>query len=255
MAQTVVGMFENESDAQKAVARLETIGIDESHVDMARGIGTMQDTKDESGNAVSRFFTNLFGDDDDNAERYSRMGNSGQYCVVTVHTQTNEQAVEASQILDECGAVDVDEQAAALGAGTIGTDRSTSDGITISKVQETLNVGKREVESGGVRVRSRIVEKPVEETLRLREERVNVERKAVDRPLSEGDMNAFEEQDISMTERSEVPVVSKEARVVEEIKISKDVNERTETIRDTVRNTEIDIDELDSTNKQRNKLR
>ena len=83
----------------------------------------------------------------------------------------------------------------------------------------------------------------MEESIRLREENVHVERQPVNRPVSDMDRNAFQDQDIELTERSEVPVVNKEARVVEEVRISKDVTERNETVRDTVRNTEVDIEE------------
>jgi stress response protein YsnF len=100
------------------------------------------------------------------------------------------------------------------------------------------------VETGGVRLRSRIVERPVEEHVRLREETVNVERNAVNRPVSSDDLANFKEQNIELTEHAEVPVVNKEARVVEEIRVSKDVTERDETIRDNVRHTEVDIDNL-----------
>jgi hypothetical protein len=53
-----------------------------------------------------------------------------------------------------------------------------------SGYREQLQVGKREVEHGGVRVRSRVIEKPVEEHLRLREERVVVNRRPVNREVT-----------------------------------------------------------------------
>jgi len=121
---------------------------------------------------------------------------------------------------------------------------------TIPVIREELNVGKEEVERGGIRLRSRIVEKPVEEKLNLREENVNVERTPVDRTATEADLR---EQEVEMRERAEVPVVNKEARVVEEISLNKDVTERDETIRDTVRDTEVDIDKLDSKDKMNRK--
>jgi uncharacterized protein (TIGR02271 family) len=111
-------------------------------------------------------------------------------------------------------------------------------------IEEELHVGKRIVQTGGARLRSRIVERPVEETLRLREEHVRVERNAVNRPATEADLNNFREGTIELTEQAEVPVVSKDARVVEEISLSKDVEEREEIIRDTVRSTEVDVDNL-----------
>ena len=49
-----------------------------------------------------------------------------------------------------------------------------------------------------------------------------------------------------MTEHAEVPVVNKEARVVEEISLGKEVTERDEVVRDTVRKTEVDVDNLSS---------
>jgi stress response protein YsnF len=297
MSQTVIGLFKNESDAQRAVQSLEQMGLGRDMVDISRGSGSTGTTGSgsfndsssgnvsdsrEGENGVSRFFKSLFGDSDD-ADRYSRMGNSG-YSVVTVHAQNSSDAERAADILDEYGAVDVDENSSGYSGmqatgndrtdltsdrqninayrdsdldrqnittnrdSDITTNRDSDNDATVSRVQEELHVGKREVEKGGVRVRSRIVEKPVEESVRLREEHVRVDRQQVNRPLTDADRSAFQDQDIELTERTEVPVVNKESRVVEEIRISKDVEERTETIRDTVRNTEVDIDQIGDQN-------
>lgn len=115
---------------------------------------------------------------------------------------------------------------------------------TIPIIEENLEVGKREVEHGGIRIRSRVVETPVEENIRLREEHVTVERENVDRPATERDFTNADEREIEARERAEIPVVNKEARVVEEIKLKKDVTERDETVNDTVRKTEVDVDKL-----------
>ncbi|HEY0743268.1 MAG TPA: YsnF/AvaK domain-containing protein, partial [Chryseosolibacter sp.] len=120
------------------------------------------------------------------------------------------------------------------------------DNRSIPVIEEDLQVGKREVESGGVRLRSRIVERPVERSLRLREEHVTVDRTPTNRPATESDFNTFREGEIEVRERSEVPIVNKEARVVEEVNLRKDVREREETVRDTVRKTEVDVDNLTS---------
>jgi len=128
---------------------------------------------------------------------------------------------------------------------TYTSDRDLTD-KKIPIIEENIEVGKRTVQTGGVRLRSRIVEKPVEEQLRLRTERVYVERNPVDRPASEADFTTFKEGDVEVTEHAEVPVVSKEARVVEEVSLGKDVDTRTETVRDTVRKTEVDVDNLEN---------
>jgi stress response protein YsnF len=78
----------------------------------------------------------------------------------------------------------------------------------------------------------------------LREEHVTIERNPVDRVASRDELTNFQERDIELTERAEVPVVNKEARVVEEIRLNKDVDEREETIRDTVRRTEVDVENI-----------
>lgn len=111
----------------------------------------------------------------------------------------------------------------------------------IPVVEEEVKVGKRAVSGGGVRVYSYVTETPVEEKVTLREERARVERRPVDRPLGAGE-EAFKESSIEIKETSEEPVVSKQARVKEEVVVGKEVGERTETIRETARRTEVDVD-------------
>lgn len=112
----------------------------------------------------------------------------------------------------------------------------------ISVIKENLEVGKRKVDSGSVRVRSRVVEKPVEEHVRLRKERVYVTRKPVDRQLSDNEKAELKDETIEMAAHSEQAVVNKMAHVVEEISINKDVDMEDKKITDTVRETQVDID-------------
>jgi uncharacterized protein (TIGR02271 family) len=129
------------------------------------------------------------------------------------------------------------------------TDRTRSgDETVIPIVEEQLSVGKREVERGGVRVRSYVVETPVEESVTLRDETVNVERRAVNRP-ADVTADAFRERTIELTETDEEAVVAKTARVVEEVVVSKDVTERTEQVSDTVRRTEVDVENTTGTDR------
>lgn len=113
----------------------------------------------------------------------------------------------------------------------------------IPVVEERLNVGKRMTEHGRVRVRSYAVETPVNEQVSLREENVQVERRTVDRPVTTADEALFAEKTIEATERREEAVVSKDARVVEEVGIRKDAAQRTETITDNVRRTEVEVED------------
>jgi uncharacterized protein (TIGR02271 family) len=128
---------------------------------------------------------------------------------------------------------------------TDGSARRTDlDDETIEVVEENIQVGKRTTESGGVRVSTHMREVPVEEEVRLRQEHVEVERRPVNRPATEADLQGFREESFEVRETHEEAVVGKEARVVEEIHVHKDVEERTERIHDTVRRTEVDIQPL-----------
>lgn len=254
MAQTVIGIFEKGIDAQAAVQKLESSRIPSDHID----ISDQSTASKVSGTAhkpdrVSNFFGSLFGSDKEETRKYSDVARKGW--VVTVHADSRQEAEAAAHTLDQCGAVDVDERANQFRSGTTPTgninerrDINTNQSVPI--VEERMNVGKRDVETGAVRLRSRIIERPIEEHLRLREEHVNVERRPVNRPATERDFQNFKEGSIEMTEHAEVPVVNKEARVVEEVRLSKEQTEHDETIRDTVRKTDVEVDKLNPRNKQ-----
>jgi uncharacterized protein (TIGR02271 family) len=306
MAQTVIGIFDNEREARKAVDNLVERGFTRSNIDIADRSSSNYTTTSDSDytsrkhddDSIGGFFRSLFGSSDE-SDKYTRVASRG--CVVTVHAQSSDEAERAADILDEYGAVDVDERASQFGnysnttsnftdttstgaaytadrfdtdtnrfdadkfrnRDVVDTDRVDIDNRTnldrrdivdsetsLPIIEEQLNVGKRVVETGGVRLRSRIIEKPVEESLRLREEHVRVERNPVNRPASEADLAGFREGTIEMTERSEVPVVNKEARVVEEVSLNKDVEEREETVRDTVRRTDVEVENLKRTDER-----
>lgn len=138
------------------------------------------------------------------------------------------------------------ETSSAATSRTASFAKTGSDSEVIPVVEETLKVGKREVGHGRVRVRSYVVETPVSEQVSLRQERVNVERHAVDRALT-GTEDVFRERTIELDEKAEEAIISKEARVTEEIRLNKEVENRSETISDTVRRTEVEIDDARST--------
>ena len=127
-------------------------------------------------------------------------------------------------------------------AGTAATGRREDEEV-VPVVEEELRVGKRQVQQGGVRVYSRVTETPVEENVTLRQERVSVERRPVDRPIADRD-RAFQEKAIEATETREEAVVDKHARVVEEVAVRKDVEQQTETVRDTVRKTDVEVEQI-----------
>jgi uncharacterized protein (TIGR02271 family) len=265
MSKTIVGLFDSYREAQRAVVELAESGIAREDIGITSRDYTNYEGSDSSreesysddegfGDKISNFFSNLFGDDTEHASHYSEAVSRGG-AVVTVDAETDDAATRAEAILNRFGGeveggTEHREAAYAEGSGQTNAGRAgtvESGEARIPVIEEELRVGKREVEGGGVRVRTRVVERPVEEVVRLREERVNVERRPVNRPITEADLNAFREGQFELRERSEEAVVAKEARVVEEVAVNKEVGERTETVRDTVRSTDVDVEQTGGT--------
>lgn len=124
--------------------------------------------------------------------------------------------------------------------------RAAQGQVAVPVVEEQLQVGKREVERGGVRVETHVSEKPIEENVELREEHVNVERRPVDYTFHGTESEAFKESLVEIREAYEELVVKKKARVVEEVVVNKDVEQRTETVRETLRRTDVNVEQLDA---------
>jgi stress response protein YsnF len=323
MAHTVIGFFRNSTDAYNSVDVLKSKGFNDSNIDVSATYGSYENADEgrDWTDKVGNFFRSMFGDND-KANKYSQVARNNP--MVTVHTFSEDEAVNAADILDDCGAFDVDEREPEYSDRNTGwasdelsgsqrdtrnnlvtddvseTEYSTSDssmntddysrrdkvatnqdvtdtdfqqnetnfsqkdvsdysrteaGLSADSnidrdreesfpiIEEQVNVGKREVPRGGVRVKSRIIERPVEETLRLREERVRVERNQVNREATEADLANFREGTMEVREYGEEPVISKTARVVEEVRIERDIEERNETVHDTERKTEVEVEE------------
>ena len=127
------------------------------------------------------------------------------------------------------------------GTGMSGTEMSGTEEV-IPTAEEELQVGKREI-SGTTRyrVRSYTISRPVEEQVALRDEKVVIERRTPSYPDGSGEA-AFQEKEVEVTERHEEPVVSKVVHPGEDVVIRKDAKDRVETVRDTVRETKVEVD-------------
>lgn len=123
--------------------------------------------------------------------------------------------------------------------------RNTADKEqVIPLAEEILTVGTRKVSSGTTRVRRYVVETPVEKQVTLVHERVVVERR---RPVTDKlSGETLTELTIEVTETEEVPVVGKTVRLKEEVVVRTERTERIETVRDTVRQDEIEIEHADA---------
>lgn len=264
---TVIGVFDDYRAAEAAAQDLKNAGIERQAIQiksnfMTGAAGRSTDVGERHEGGISGFFHRLFGgESDDYSGHYAeavRRGNA-VVCVTTSETDVD----RIVKILNTAGAVDIDRHveryretgyerhdpkapAYSYDEATSERDRFRDQGGSVPVVEEELQVGKRPVQRGGVRVHSRVVEKPVEEAIELREEHVRVERRPTDRPVNAGDQ--LRDQTIEVTETAEEPVVQKRARVREEVVVGKETTSRTEKIRDTVRHTEVEVEKLDAEN-------
>jgi len=202
---------------------------------------------DSSGGGISGWFHRLFGDDesDDDRTYYSEATRDGRYAVMV---NADERTIDtAAEILNGRGAISLDEKPVASRQDYTSGSRNASlpegEHAEIPVVNEELRVGKRAVQRGGVRIYSRVREQPVEENISLREEHVRVDRRPVDRAATEADIQAASRGVIEVTETIEEPIIEKRARVVEEVVVNREVSERTENVRDTVRRTDVRVED------------
>jgi len=274
MQEAVIGVFNSKADAMKARDALYAAGLKPTNV---QEFGSSS-TSGAATRTVSTSFRDTFGTDAHPHVQYYDTAVQQGHPVIVVRVDEVGKADRAKEIMEANGAVDIEEKAqgwtgsgassrtatamnsrtATTSAGKTGPANATAAANTagaantgttekIPVIEEELQVGKRKVERGGVRIYTREREIPVEKTVNLREETVIVERHPVDRPANASDMSATKEREFEIRSTTEEPVVAKTARVVEEVEIARTSTQRTEKVRDTVRRTDVEVEKLDKT--------
>ena len=270
--QTVVGVFQDNAEAMLVRDELIHRGFPADDVRITSSDsrpGTAHDDGEDRG-GIAGFFRSLFGGQDHENEGLYADAVARGSAVVTAEVSPD-RLREAEEIMEQHHPIDItesrDEMRGASGmqgmdanaqaiagdmgigmAGGLRQESSAQDNTQrIPVIEENLVVGKREVERGRVRVFTRMEETPVEEEVRLREEHARVERHPVDRPATEADLRGFGDgETIEIRETTEEPVVTKTARVVEEVEVGTETSERTDTVRETVRHTQVDVEDVDT---------
>jgi uncharacterized protein (TIGR02271 family) len=258
----VVAVFRSSSDAQAAADELKANGFPAENIYIgsysdagatgstpASGSETRSQHTTHHEGGITGWFKSLFGEDEEQETDRRTYENAVRTGSVLLSVQADDENLDdAVNILEKHNAVDVNRDTAAAETTRSTTARKGANKASpdlprsVPVVQEDLQVGKRVVARGAVRIYSRVVEQPVEETVVLREERVRVDRQPVNRAADASDLQSGRDEVIEVQEFTEEPVVSKQARVVEEVRVSKDATERRETVRDTVRRTEVNVE-------------
>ncbi len=259
MMRKITAVYDSKPDAQAARDRLLELGLLPENIEIldqdAPGYSSASASAEHKGLWAS--IKEMFIPDDDRRAFEESIRRGGYLLVASVEA---EQADEALEALEGSNAVDLTRrqeqwrtegwtgQDTSVASRTAGAaDPINPDGEeTIPIVKERLRVGKREVDHGRVRVRSFVVEEPVHEEVRLREEHVDIERRPVNQPAAAdatGKAGLLRERTVEFPETAEEAVVAKEAIVTEELHIRKRADERVEQIDDTVRRTEVEVDD------------
>ncbi len=264
MTSIVVGLFEHRSDAEAALNDLINSNFDRAQVDLK------EPYTENSQHSLASVRHELEGEGvpEGDAKLFEEGMRAGDALEIA-HTD-DDRAEEAREIMNRHGALDIHDAfaqrgsyldaapiapiAAVAAAAPLMAERREDVGgeVVVPVVEEQLAVGKRQIQRGGVRVFQRVEERPVSESVTLRDETVSVERHAVDRIVANTDAAFARTADVVLTETHEVPVITKDARVVEEVVVGKTETDRIETVRDTVRRTDVEVEDIttDTTNKR-----
>ena len=254
----VVSVYGTMDQAKSALNVLKSSGIDTSDVSLLdrNTLGTGVDQQHVG------LWRRLFGENvwEHEAAVYGDTMRRGG--VVLAVRGPKERVAKIMAILDAHDPVDVHEHAAKIGtdvpiaakalvttpesAATTGAGREE----VLRLAEEQMNVGKRLFETGTTRIRRFVTERPVEAQVNLHEEHAKVVRRAVTDPNYIADID-WSDREYAVTETEERPVISKTARVVEEIAVGREGSERTQTVRDTVRRQRAEVEKLDPTQKKK----
>jgi uncharacterized protein (TIGR02271 family) len=255
----VVTLFDTAAHAEAAKTNLAHAGFSSDDMSIVGG----QDLP-KSLNALREpgLWQRLFGNDIEQHEAtvYAKAVESGGVVLAVRATATD--IPRAMAILNQHNLVDVKDRAVDTGviskesAATIAAPAAVAAAVPAKPVtadlgknqvirlaEEHLEVGKRLVEEGTTRIRRFVVEKPVEEQVTLHEEHAEVVRRAVTDPNYVQDVD-WSDSTIEVLETSEQAVVSKSARVAEEVVVGKTGSDRVETVRDTVRKQGVEVERI-----------
>ena len=273
LPRALTAFFDQKAAAQQAVSDIEAAGVSRSDIRMVEGgAGAASAISPPTHEGFVASLNEMLMPEEDRYSFAEGLRRGGYLVSVRIGQVDTGRILD---ILDRDGAVDMDEreaswrsegwtgyQASPAGTAAVGLAStkaaSAPHDVTVASAnrsmvssgrdevvpvyEERLNVGKREVNQGRLRVRSYVVQTAVNEQITLRSETVQVIRRPVDRPVSAAEA-VFEDRTIELEEFIEEAVVSKEARVVEEISLRKEARERTETIHDTLRHTEVEVED------------
>jgi len=248
---TVVRLYKDYDEAEQTMAELANLGLDDRQIGLLTSAAANLANGHRHLNALDLSDVGAVAANDRMLKLLdSRRGNGVLGALVALGIPRSDatsflDGVRAGKTLEivtieddkEAETVSIMQRRAAVAGG--GTEQEV-----VPVVKEEIKIGKREYTAGGVKIATHVATRPIDQTIAVREEHVRVERRPVGRDAECSD-DAFRDHVVEMKATGEQPVVTKRARVVEEIRVHKDVADHVETIRDSLRHTEVEVDEGD----------
>ena len=274
----IVTAFTQVQQAEAAKERLIVEGIAEKNIDIISGERLRVENKEIRHPS---FWQRLFGDDvdDNNAAEYNRAIQSGGV-LLTVRApkdQANHIEQELSAFAADYSSVghndgpltgspghnegpltggefagETNDQAVTTktefktqNAAPAATDPALgADRDAVKLAEEQVDIGKRRVSDGAVKLRRYTVEDEVSEDVSLFDQHAEVFRRAVDEPAYLNDVD-WSDKTVVVEESHEIPTIAKTARVKEEVGLREEETARVETVKDTVRRQEVEVEHTD----------
>jgi len=243
----IVAVYDKAAKAKEAARALESSGFAAGDISVLNR-DSLSDAEVHEAGLWRRLFGRNVGDHE--SAVYGRTIESGG-AVLTLRASDTE-VPRAMKILDVHNPVDVNERATSLGVvppvakaavpPPAPTAKLTKEEV-LRLAEEQLEVGKRQIETGRARIRRFVTEKPVEAQVTLHEEHAEMVRRAVTDPSLLRDVD-WSDKTIEVPEMSEQAVVTKTARVAEEVLIRREGSDHVETVRDTVRRQQVELERL-----------
>lgn len=243
----VVAVYDTEASANAALTSLKSAGYLSDDISVIHNEGEAE----RAGLYQPGVWQRLFGRDIEHHEA-AVLGRSFKEGSVIISVRVPEsEAPKVVSLLDSHKPVDVLDRAKAYGlvreepaeAARVPAPARPKGEEMMPVAEEQLYVGKRLVESGYTRVRRYVVEKPVEANISLHEEHVEVMRRAISDPAYVKDID-WTDKTIEVIDTAEEAVVDKTAHITEEVVIRRRGSDRTQTVHDTVRRQQVEVERL-----------
>ena len=243
--QTLVGLYPTRTVADEVRTRLEAEGVNQSDISIGAEAGELvQEQTAELPKPATGFWAWLFGSEvsDEQRERYAGHLRGGSIAV-SVRTRSDAEHDRAIGVMEQFEPIDIEgDDGNSVALQTPAPSAAPEGDRVIPLAKEELAVGKREVERR-YRVRTHVIERPVEAQVNLRDERVTIERRPAAATTGATLESGFAESDVEVIERHEEPVVAKTTRAGEEVVVHTESKDRVETVRDRLRETKVDVEQ------------